>query len=133
MCYAYITEQYVCLPVVQAEWFWYGFFAIGVTTCDQICFDNPLHSIAIQKDTWVMSGCSIYKNGEKTIKTYGQNLDQLSEGDRVGVKRTSTGALHIYINGVDQGCAERELPSRVWAVLDIGGRCEQVSLVDDIN
>ena len=34
-----------------------------------------------------------------TIEAYGQNLDHLSEGDRVGVKRTSAEALHFYVNG----------------------------------
>ena len=78
-----------------------------------------------------MCDCSIFINAYETIEVYGQDLDQLSVGDRVGVKRTSAGALHFYVNGVDQGSAATQLPSRVWAVVDIRGRYSQVSLVDD--
>ena len=73
------------------------------------------------------------KDGHTTLDEYGQDLDQLAEGDRVGVKRTSAGELHIYVNGVDQGSAASGLPSRVWAVVDMYGKCAQVSVVDDTN
>ena len=109
----------------------FGSVAIGVTMCDPIRFVIPQWGIASLKDAWVMSGRSIFINTRETIEAYRQDLERLSEGDRVGVKRTSAGALHFYLNGVDQGSAATELPSRVWAVVNIVGRCGQVSLVDD--
>ena len=133
MCYACITEQYICLIVVQIEGKWSSCVAVGVTTCDPISFVFPQLNIASQKDAWSMRGCSIFINGKTTIKAYGQNLEQLSVGDRVGVKRTSAGALHFYVNGVDQGCADSMLPSRVWAVVDIYSRCVQISVVNHTN
>ena len=80
-----------------------------------------------------MSGCSILKDGHSTIEEYGRDLDQLGEGDRVGVLRTSTGALHFFVNGLDQGQAAASIPAKVYAVIDMYGKCAQVSIVDDTN
>ena len=41
-----------------------------------------------------------------TRREYGQfNLDELAEGDRIGMMRKSNGNLHYFINGLDQGVA----------------------------
>ena len=53
--------------------------------------------------------------------------------DRVGVLRTSSGALHFYVNGVDQGQAAIDIPATVYAIVDMYGKCAQVSVVDDSN
>ena len=80
-----------------------------------------------------MSGCSVLRDGHTTIEDYGQDLDQLKEVDRVGVLRTSSGALHFYVNGVDQGQAAIDIPATVYAIVDMYGKCAQVSVVDDSN
>ena len=109
-----------------------GVVEIGVTTRDPISFVFPqLSHIAGLKDAWVMSGRSIFINAHKTMEAYGRNLNQLSIGDRLGVTRTSAGGLHFYVNGIDQGSAATQLPSRVWAVVAFRSLFEQVSLVDD--
>jgi neuralized-like protein 4 len=54
----------------------------------------------------------------------------LTEGDRVGVMRTTQGVLHVIINGVDQGVAATNIPAHVYAVVDIFGTCAQVSIVE---
>ena len=108
------------------------FVAIGVTKRDPISFVHPqLPHIAGLKDACVMSGRSIFINARKTMEAHDRNLSQLSIGDRVGVKRTSAGTLHFYVNGVDQGSAATQQPSRVWAVVQFRSPCVQVSLVDD--
>lgn len=38
----------------------------------------------------------------------------------------------MYINGQDQGVAASDLPSYVFAVLDIYGQCEQVSIINPV-
>ena len=73
------------------------------------------------------------KDGCTIVEEYGQDLDQLGEGDRVGVLRTSGGALHFYVNGVDQGLAASSVPQILYAVIDMYGKCAQVSVVDDAN
>lgn len=37
--------------------------------------------------------------------------------------------LHLYIDGLDQGVAASDLPSYVYAVIDLYGQCEQVSII----
>lgn len=49
---------------------------------------------------------------------------------QVGVMLTPSGSLHFFINGVDQGSAFDDIPSVVYGVVDLYGKCSQVSLVD---
>lgn len=46
----------------------------------------------------------------------------------IGVMVDDDGALHMYINGVDQGVAARDIPSTCYALVDIYGQCEQVTI-----
>lgn len=71
----------------------------------------------------MMSGCGILTNGKGTRREYGQcNLDELGEGDRIGLVRKSNGDLHFYVNGRDQGVAASNVPHPVWGVVDLYGR-----------
>lgn len=40
------------------------------------------------------------------------------------------GELVFYINGVSQGVAANDLPARVYALVDLYGKCAQVTIVD---
>ena len=42
--------------------------------------------------------------------------------------RTSAGILHFFINGEDQGIAASCVPPGVYAVVDIYGKCTQVTI-----
>ena len=47
-------------------------------------------------------------------REYGQfNLDELAEGDRIGMMRRSNGNLHYFINGQDQGVAASRVNTQV--------------------
>lgn len=45
--------------------------------------------------------------------------------------RTSAGVLHFFVNGADQGPAATGVPPRVYAVVDMYGKCAQVTTVDN--
>jgi len=109
---------------------WSGSLELGVTTCnpDNVVF--PTSATGFREGTWVLSGCSVMRDGHTVVDEYSQDLDQLSEGDCVGIMRTSGGALHLYVNGVDQGVAASGVPSPVWAVVDMYGKCAQVTVVE---
>ncbi|XP_077998138.1 neuralized-like protein 4 [Glandiceps talaboti] len=109
---------------------WSGSIEIGVTTQDPSLLDFPTSATGLREGAWIMSGCSILRDGRSTLDEYGFDLDQLNQGDRVGLQRTSAGDLHIYINGIDQGCAAKDLPNVVYAVIDMYGKCAQVSIVN---
>lgn len=74
--------------------------------------------------------CTAVPDGHSMIEEYGCDLDQLSEGDIVGVMRTATGMLHFFVNGVDQGTAATDVPANVYAVIDMYGKCAQVSIIE---
>lgn len=57
-------------------------------------------------------------NGQSIIDDYGQSLDRLKVGDRVGVLRKENGDLHFYVNGIDQGVAATDVPDAVYGVID---------------
>lgn len=67
----------------------------------------------------MMTGNGVMTNGTTVIEQYGQNLDRLQVGDRVGVVRKDDGSLHFFVNGVDQGIAASNVPEKVYGV--IGG------------
>jgi len=51
-------------------------------------------------------------------------------GDRIGLVRKSSGALHYFINGIDQGVATTRTPQPVWGVVDLYGMAVQVTVID---
>ena len=52
-------------------------------------------------------------------------------GDRVGVMCTESREFHVTINGSDMGPAVSNIPSSVFGVIDIYGRCTEVELVHE--
>jgi neuralized-like protein 4 len=40
------------------------------------------------------------------------------------------GELVFYVNGMSQGVAADDLPTRIFAVVDLYGKCAQVTIVD---
>ncbi|KAH3780042.1 hypothetical protein DPMN_157852, partial [Dreissena polymorpha] len=112
---------------------WSGSIEIGVTLCDPDSLTFPISATGFRDGTWVMSGSSVLKDGHSMIEEYGSDLDQLSEGDIVGVMRSSAGELHFFVNGIDQGPAASGIPSDVFAVIDMYGKCAQVSIVDSTD
>jgi neuralized-like protein 4 len=124
--YSHIVFFFINLQVNS----WSGSIEVGLTTCDPINLVFPTSATGFREGTWVMSGCSIMKDGHTVLDEYGQDLDQLAEGDRVGVMRSASGVMHVFVNGVDQGPAASGIPHRVWAVIDMYGKCAQVTVAD---
>lgn len=110
---------------------WSGSIEIGVTTCDPATLTFPVSASSFREGTWVMSGGTVLRDGHAVNEDYDCDLDRLSEGDRVGVKRTASGSLHFVVNGVDHGPAATGVPARVYAVVDMYGKCAQVTIIDD--
>ena len=113
---------------------WSGSIEVGVTACDPDTLESPLPSSAteLRRGSWIMSGNSILKDGRSIHENYGTvDLDKLEEGDRVGVIRTTHGDLVFFVNGVSQSVAASDLPEKVWAVVDLYGKCAQVTLTTD--
>uniref|UniRef100_A0AAR2K3V1 Neuralized-like protein 4 n=1 Tax=Pygocentrus nattereri TaxID=42514 RepID=A0AAR2K3V1_PYGNA len=108
---------------------WSGSIEIGVTALDPAALDFPSSATGLKGGSWIVSGCSVLKDGRSVLEEYGRDLDQLGEGDRVGIQRNGRGELHLWVNGQDCGAAASGLPSRLWAVVDLYGKCTQVTVV----
>ncbi|XP_029436283.1 neuralized-like protein 4 isoform X1 [Rhinatrema bivittatum] len=108
---------------------WSGSIELGVTALDPSLLDFPSSATGLKGGSWIISGCSVLRDGRSILEEYGQDLDQLGEGDRVGVQRTGSGDLRLWVNGQDCGVAASGIPARVWAVVDLYGKCTQVTLV----
>ena len=52
-------------------------------------------------------------------------------GDRVGVMCTESREFHVIINGSDMGPAASNIPSSVFGIIEIKGRCTEVELVHE--
>lgn len=107
---------------------WSGSLAIGVMTSDPNSLEIPSSASGLKNGSWIMSGVSILKDGASYKDDYGKDLDELKEGDRIGVQRQSNGTLHFFVNGLDQGVAATLIPSTVFAVIDLYGKCVEISL-----
>uniref|UniRef100_A0A4W4GCH8 Neuralized-like protein 4 n=1 Tax=Electrophorus electricus TaxID=8005 RepID=A0A4W4GCH8_ELEEL len=108
---------------------WSGSIEIGVTALDPAALDFPSSATGLKGGSWIVSGCSVLKDGRSVLEEYGRDLDQLGEGDRVGIQQNGCGELHLWVNGQDCGAAASGLPSRLWAVVDLYGKCTQVTVV----
>ncbi|KRG06622.1 neuralized-like protein 4 isoform X2 [Drosophila mojavensis] len=109
---------------------WAGSVEMGVTTHSADELDFPFTMTNVRSGTWMMTGNGVMQNGVTVIEQYGQNLDRLQVGDRVGVVRKDDGTLHFWVNGVDQGPAATNVPERVYGVIDLYGQAAQASIID---
>ncbi|KAG8230351.1 hypothetical protein J437_LFUL000622, partial [Ladona fulva] len=108
---------------------WSGSIEIGVTACDPSTLEFHSSATDLRNGSWILSGHSILKDGRPMVEAYGIDLSKLVEGDRVGVMRTSQGELVFWVNGLSHGVAASGIPPRVHAVIDLFGKCAQVTLL----
>ena len=94
-----------------------------MTAQDPSTLEFPSSATGLRGGSWVLSGRSVLRDGRSLRDDFGPDLDALSEGDRVGVQATAGGELRLWVNGRDYGAAASGLPPRVWAVVDLYGKC----------
>ncbi|PNJ13018.1 NEURL4 isoform 6, partial [Pongo abelii] len=113
---------------------WSGSIEIGVTTHNPNSLEYPATMTNLQSGTIMMSGCGILTNGKGTRREYCEfSLDELQEGDHIGLTRKSNSALHFFINGIDQGVATPLTPPVVYGVVDLYGMAVKVTIVHNNN
>ncbi|KAL7035128.1 hypothetical protein ACKWTF_008239 [Chironomus riparius] len=110
---------------------WSGSIEIGVTTSNPESTELPACASKLKNGTWIMSGISVLKDGQSLMEYYGHDLDKLSEGDKVGVMRSSKSELIFFINGESQGIAARDIPRNVYALVNLYGKCGQVTIISE--
>lgn len=76
-----------------------------------------------------MTSVNVVKDGV-LLKELFVDVDKLVEGDRLGVQRSIHGDLIFYINGEAQEVAASNIPRPIWAVVNLYGKCAQVSITN---
>lgn len=104
---------------------------LGVTTIPPsvMSIDLPSTLTDLDHDTWALSGCTVMKDGMAVKYNYPLDLDKIKVGSVVGVMRYNNGSLHYFLDGNDQGIACTNVPRNVYPIVDIYGRCTQVSIL----
>ena len=62
-------------------------------------------ALGLKKHAVVICGDGVFRNGSRVgSNRFGPNLDQLRAGQTAGILVDAKCQLHLYVNGVDQGC-----------------------------
>uniref|UniRef100_A0A8V0XDZ8 Neuralized E3 ubiquitin protein ligase 4 n=1 Tax=Gallus gallus TaxID=9031 RepID=A0A8V0XDZ8_CHICK len=123
-----VPGRVFCVRIDRKVNSWSGSIEVGVTAQDPSTLEFPSSATGLRGGSWVLSGRSVLRDGRSLRDDFGPDLDALSEGDRVGVQATAGGELRLWVNGRDYGAAASGLPPRVWAVVDLYGKCTQVTV-----
>lgn len=122
----------------------------GVTTMTVDDLELPATMTDLDNATWILSGTvistcgnnvpskvilsmvsvtgsNIMKDGIVIKYNYSLNLDNVRVGSVIGLMRHRDGSLHYYWNEIDQGEACNQIPENVFPVIDLYGKCAQVS------
>ena len=108
---------------------WSGSLEIGLTHQDPEKIMFPKTMTQITKDIWMISGSAVVHNGDTIWNNYKCDFDQLKEGSTVGVMRASDGTMRVFVNGKDQGIACVNVPEGVYAIADLYGQCNRVTIL----
>ena len=120
----------ICVGFLSVNLLPVSSLVIGVTTHEPCDLEFPSTMTNVRSGTWMMTGNGVMHNGTTTIDAYGQNLDKLKVGDRVGVVRKDSGILHFFVNGDDQGPAATNVPEIIYGVIDLYGQAAQATIID---
>lgn len=78
---------------------WSGSIEIGVTECDPETLEIPSCAINLRHGSWIMTGSGIVHDGERIVEVYGKDLNDLEEGDTLGVMRTPNVIHNLLAQG----------------------------------
>ncbi|KAG8230184.1 hypothetical protein J437_LFUL006116 [Ladona fulva] len=105
----------------------YG-IGIGLTTHAPGTFEIPNHMDVLKTGKWMFYIKALYYNSSSV--TYGYDLNNVKVGQRVGVMRSKSGTIHLFVDGIDQGPAMSNIPDNVYGALDLFGNLLKATIVD---
>ncbi|KAJ8401740.1 hypothetical protein AAFF_G00377110 [Aldrovandia affinis] len=110
---------------------WTSSLSLGVTGHSPSRLSFPSTACCLKRSVWLLQRHSVFHNSLKICENYGPNLDTCPEGTVLGLFVDGNSCLHLYVNGVDQGVAARDIPSPCFPLIDLYGQCEQITIVTD--
>ena len=72
---------------------------------------DDFEEISDVDSAWVLSGAELFHGGSPTEADYSLDLDEIPMESKIGVMVTSSGDLHFALDGVDMGCAAKDVPN----------------------
>ncbi|XP_046391948.1 neuralized-like protein 4 [Ischnura elegans] len=103
------------------------FMGIGVTTVSPNDGDTPNHINSLKSGTWVLYHNQLYNNGNLVMNNRKTHVDHLKVGDRIGLMRTDSGTLSLFINGKEEAIASN-VPYPVYGVFECYGDIIKVTM-----
>ena len=88
-----------------------------------------MNALSMRRAAWIVCGDTVHHAGVRVSSNLPFNLNKLTAGQSVGVYISEVAALHIVVDGVDQGPIASLAATQHWhAVVDLYGKCVQVSV-----
>lgn len=88
---------------------WAGSLQIGLTTMPRCDAASSLSQLS-PSATWFVTRSEVWHNGKKLQENYCPSLDRVDVDDVIGIKRSTAGSMHLYVNGHDMGVAAADIP-----------------------
>ena len=108
---------------------WSGSLEIGLTPQDPEKMTFPKTMTQIYQSIWMISGSAVVHNGDTIWNDYNCDFDKLAEGATVGIMRSGDGEMHVFLNGKDLGVACVNVPPGCFAICDLYGQCNKVTIL----
>ena len=113
---------------VMCDGFTYFSQSVGVTATLPHSVPYDLPTIAAGSDEWYYRGNRLYHNQSSTEFPNIRSLYYLSVQQIVGLKISTNGQLHLFINGKHMDCVATGLPVNkpLWGAVDVCHSCAKI-------
>ncbi|KAG8230350.1 hypothetical protein J437_LFUL000621 [Ladona fulva] len=119
---------------------WSGSLQIGVVSFTSSNSNEPLlpsnlpATISeLNAETWYIQGSEVKHNGSTLHFNFCPDLDWVAPGDRVGLKCCADNSLRFFLNSEDLGVAATNINKPIYAVIDLYGSTESVSITSSVR
>lgn len=109
---------------------WTGSLEIGVSG-NRTLSTFPETLVNLKTKTWVWTGCTTVENGVIVGEEFPYDTEDLRDGSRIGILLSEDGTVHGYVDGVDVGVLFENVPSTVYPIINLYGKCSQITFLED--
>lgn len=122
----------ICIKVEEVNPKWKGTLAIGAigVAPHHVNFNALPSSLALNRPCWIVTHDYVNVNGHKTRSSYGEVLDRIQRGTIVTMLLTHSGSLVLMVDKTNLEVFATGLPNHVYAVFDLYGKCERITILN---
>ncbi|XP_039266317.2 neuralized-like protein 4 [Styela clava] len=112
---------------------WKSTLSIGVSSEALSKVKLAIDALKIAKQTWLIQGDSVFKNGIKLKDNYGPGLDTITVCQTIGICVDEEKNLRLFVDGEDQGIAATDVPESIHAIVELYGSCDKIEVTEEMN